>query len=222
MLIIDEALVRQMGFASPEAAVGQLIYAPNPGGATVTARVIGVTATETSDLQSVETPFGPLEGSVYAFSLYPGYGYYLPLIRVAKEDVAASLAAIETALTELAPHGLVDLQFYDDRFRTAYRQYARVGQLFMLLAATAFFISSVGLLGIAVYVASRRRHEIAVRKTLGSSVTRVVKLLLTDFSIPVLIGNLLAWPLGYYAAQTYLSAFAHRIELTPAPFLISM
>jgi putative ABC transport system permease protein len=221
-LIIDEALARQMGFASPEAAVGQLIYAPNPGGATVTARVIGVTTHEPTDLQSVETPFGPLEGSVYAFSLYPGYGYYLPLIRVAKEDVATSLAAIKTALEQLAPHGLVDLQFYDDRFREAYRQYARVSQLFMLLAATAFFISSVGLLGIAIYVASRRRHEIAVRKTLGSSVAGVVRLLLTDFSVPVLIGNLLAWPLGYLAAQTYLAAFAQRIDLTPAPFLLSL
>jgi putative ABC transport system permease protein len=92
----------------------------------------------------------------------------------------------------------------------------------MFLATTAFLISSVGLLGIAVHVASRRRHEIAVRKTLGSSVTGVIRLLLTGFSIPVLIGNLLAWPLGYLAAQTYLSAFALRIDLTPAPFLLSM
>jgi putative ABC transport system permease protein len=221
-LVIDEALARQMGFASPEAAVGQLIYAPNPGGATVAARVIGVTAHEAADPQAVETPFGPLEGSVYAFSFYPGYGYYLPLIRIAKEDVATSLAAIDTALAELAPHGLVDLQFYDDRFRDAYRQYARVGQLFILLSVTAFFISSVGLLGIAVYVASRRRHEIAVRKTLGSSVAGVAKLLLTDFSIPVLIGNLLAWPLGYLAAEAYLSAFAHRIDLTLTPFALSL
>jgi putative ABC transport system permease protein len=47
-------------------------------------------------------------------------------------------------------------------------------------------------------------------------------LLLTDFSIPVLIGNLLAWPLAYLAANAYLSAFALRIDLTPAPFLLSM
>jgi putative ABC transport system permease protein len=91
-----------------------------------------------------------------------------------------------------------------------------------LIAVTAFFISSVGLLGIAVHIASRRRHEIAIRKTLGSSVADVVRLLLTDFSIPVLIGNLLAWPLGYLAAQAYLAAFANRIDLSPAPFFISM
>jgi putative ABC transport system permease protein len=80
----------------------------------------------------------------------------------------------------------------------------------------------MGLLGIAVHAASQRRHEIAVRKTLGSSVALIVRLLLTDFSIPVLIGNLLAWPLAYLAAQAYLSVFAHRIDLTLAPFLLSL
>lgn len=87
---------------------------------------------------------------------------------------------------------------------------------------TAFIIASVGLLAIAIHAAARRRHEIAVRKTLGSSVLGVVRLLLTDFSIPVLIGNVIAWPLGYFAAATYLAAFADRIDLGPAPFFLSM
>jgi putative ABC transport system permease protein len=220
-LVIDEALARQMGYASPPAAIGQLMYIPGPAGTTA-ARVIGVTESEMSGLRAIQTPSGPLTGAAYAFSYYPGYGAYLPLVRVAQEDVAPAIAAIKAILAELAPNGPIDLQFYDDRFREAYRQYARVSQLFILLAATSFFISSVGLLGIAVHVASRRRHEIAVRKTLGSSVAGVVKLLLTDFSIPVLIGNLLAWPLGYFAAQAYLAAFANRIDLTLAPFVISM
>jgi putative ABC transport system permease protein len=221
-VIVDEAFARQLGYASPQSAVGDLIHSTNQAGGTIAARVIGVTASEMSGLQAAETPFGPIEGSIYVYSFYPGYGYYLPLVRVAQEDAGPAVAAIRATLAELAPNGPIDLQFYDDRFREAYRQYARVSQLFMLLAATAFFISSVGLLGIAVHVASRRRHEIAVRKTLGSSVAGVVRLLLTDFSLPVLIGNLLAWPLGYLAAQAYLAAFAHRIELTPTPFLLSM
>ncbi len=221
-LVIDEPLARQMGYASPQAAVGEVIYVPGPAGTPAPARVIGVTKAELSALRHFESPTGPVIGSAYAYSSYPGYGYYLPMIRVAAEDVAPAVAAIRTTLAELAPDGLADLQFYDDRFREAYGQYARISQLFILLAVTAFFISSVGLLGIAVHVASRRRHEIAIRKTLGSSVAGVVRLLLTDFSVPVLIGNLLAWPVGYLAAQAYLAAFANRIALSPTPFFLSM
>jgi putative ABC transport system permease protein len=46
--------------------------------------------------------------------------------------------------------------------------------------------------------------------------------LLVDFSKPALIANLLAWPPGYLAAEAYLQAFAHRIELSVTPFLISL
>ena len=50
----------------------------------------------------------------------------------------------------------------------------------------------------------------------------MVGLLLTDFSRPVLVGNVLAWPLAWVAANAYLAAFADRIDLTAAPFLVSM
>jgi putative ABC transport system permease protein len=144
-----------------------------------------------------------------------------PLVRIDRQNVSGALAAITRAWSQLSPNTPVDIQFFDDLFAQAYRQFNRISQLFILLASTAFAIASVGLLGIAVHVASRRRHEVAVRKTLGSSAGRVVRLLLADFSKPVIIGNLLAWPLGYLAAQSYLAAFASRIELTFAPFLLS-
>jgi putative ABC transport system permease protein len=73
-----------------------------------------------------------------------------------------------------------------------------------------------------VHVVSRRRHEAAVRKVLGSSAARIARLFLVDFSKPILAGNLFAWPMAYFAAQTYLSFFAQRIDLTPAPFALSL
>jgi putative ABC transport system permease protein len=75
---------------------------------------------------------------------------------------------------------------------------------------------------VAAHAAARRRHEIGVRKTLGSSAAGILRLLLIDFSKPALAANLLAWPLAYVAAQAYLSGFAYKVPLTPAPFLLSM
>ena len=46
-------------------------------------------------------------------------------------------------------------------------------------------------------------------------------MLIVDFSKPVLIANLLAWPVGYLAAQLFLQLFADRVALTPATFLLS-
>lgn len=60
------------------------------------------------------------------------------------------------------------------------------------------------------------------RKTLALGTGRILRMLLADISLPVLAGNLIAWPLAYMAAQSYLQAFAQRVPLTPEPFLFSL
>ncbi|MGD2134198.1 MAG: hypothetical protein PVI23_15515, partial [Maricaulaceae bacterium] len=219
-IIVDQAYTERLGFAAPEAAVGEIVYMPSGfagSGPAQPAEIIGVTETETTLLEASR-----VAGHVYAYGPNaPGGGAY-PIVRLSGRDVPATVEAIVAAWDELAPNIPANVRFFDQLFEENYRRYARVSQLFILLAGTAFIIASIGQLGIAVHAVSRRRHEIGVRKVLGSTSLGVVRLLLVDFSKPALIANLLAWPLGYFAAQTYLSAFAHRIELTPAPFLISM
>jgi putative ABC transport system permease protein len=97
-----------------------------------------------------------------------------------------------------------------------------VSQLFVLLAASAVVIAAIGQLGIAVHVATRRRREVGLRKTLGSSTSGVIGLLLVDFGRPVVLANLAAWPAAYLAAGEYLQAFAYRIAVTPWPFVLSL
>jgi putative ABC transport system permease protein len=216
-VIIDRKLSNSFGFATPEAAVGQTIHVPAPGGGPGRqAHIIGVTETEVNTLES-----NTAAGLSYSYMPRAMWGEQRPVVRLMRDQVPAALDSIERAFNELAPSIPAQIRFYSDQFEQRYRQYGRMSQLFILLASTAFIIASIGLLGIAVHVAAKRRHEIAVRKTLGSSAARVVRLLLADFSGPVLVGNLIAWPLAWLAAETYLRAFAERIELSPAPFIIS-
>ena len=222
-VIVDLDYAESLGFETPTAAIDQVVYVPErmtqmwrqPAQAM---RIIGVVET---DAMRVGASVGAGHMFLYS-SVSPFGGGQFPIARLSPDNLQATLGAITNVWDRLAPNLPVQMRFYDDLFEQSYREYARVSQVFTGLAITAFVISSMGLVGIAVHVASRRRHEIAVRKTLGSSVAGVIRLLLTDFSIPVLIGNLLAWPLGYLAAQTYLSAFAHSIDLNLAPFALSL
>ena len=223
-VVIDAPFAAGLGFPKPAAAVGQTVYISATimrmvgGTAPLPLNIIGVSEADRTRVGAI-----PAAGNIYMFApVSPMGNGQIPVVRIDRRDIPGALAAINRVWDELSPTTSPGIQFFDDLFYKNYRQHSQISQLFILLASTAFAISSIGLLGIAVHTASRRRHEIAVRKTLGSSVTRVIRLLLTDFSIPVLIGNLLAWPLGYLAAQAYLSAFLHRIDLTPAPFLLSM
>lgn len=221
--VIDAAQASALGFVSPQDAVDKIVYlsstmmrmfgdpTPSP------VQIIGVVETDKSRVSVVKA-----NGNMYCFAPdSPLQRQAFPVVRIDRRDVAGAVAAINRAWDSLSPSTSAGVRFYDDLFAIAYRQHSQIAQLFILLASTAFVIASVGLLGIAVHVAGRRRHEVAVRKTLGSSAGRVVRLLLVDFSKPVLMGNLVAWPLGYFASKAYLQAFQYRIALDAWPFLAS-
>ena len=53
----------------------------------------------------------------------------------------------------------------------------------------------------------------------GASVTDVVRMLVWQFSIPVLIANLIAWPIAWYYLNNWLETFAYRIDLSPLYFI---
>ena len=110
----------------------------------------------------------------------------------------------------------------DELFDENYENFARINQVFGGLALVAVAIALIGLFGMAVHVASRRVREIGVRKSIDAHSNEVVVMLIRDFSKPVLIANLAAWPLAYLAAQQYLSVFMHRIPLTPLAFGLSL
>jgi putative ABC transport system permease protein len=221
-IIVDRTYVRRLGFETPEAAIDATIYVPASftqafGRGAQPVRIVGVTETEPTLLESSDA-----EGTIYTYTPTAPWGGQYPIVRIPRDDAPATLAAITRVWDELAPAAPINVRFFDDLFAQSFSAYARVGQIFILLAACAFIIASIGQLGIVVHAASRRRHEIGVRKILGASTSGIARLLLIDFSKPALIGNAAAWPLGYVASQAYLSAFAHRIDLTPAPFLLSM
>ena len=57
---------------------------------------------------------------------------------------------------------------------------------------------------------------------MGATSVQVAVVLVRDFCKPVIFANLLAWPLGFMAATSYLNMFAQRAELGPGPFLASL
>jgi putative ABC transport system permease protein len=222
LLVVDEAYSRALGFATPQAAVDQTIYLPGSGARDAStplppARIIGVTETEMTQLEA-----GNSEGSVYLLNTAPAAGRLVPLVRVAPSDVDATVAAITEVWDMLAPDFPVNIRFLDQLFEQRFRPFAQASLALVLLGSSSLMVSITGLVGMAMHVAGRRRHEISIRKILGSSTARVLGLILWGFSKPVLIGNLIAWPFAYVAAQAYLRAFSEQIALTPTPFVFSL
>ncbi len=60
--------------------------------------------------------------------------------------------------------------------------------------------------------AERRTREIGIRKVMGAGVVDVVKLLLWQFSKPVVVANILAWPIAFYSRSFWLERLAYHVS----------
>ena len=83
------------------------------------------------------------------------------------------------------------------------------------------FISCLGLIGLASFVAERRTKEIGIRKVMGASNQIIVFLLSKEFIFWVLVSNIIAWPLAWLAGNKWLQNFAFRIDLDLMPFVLA-
>ena len=82
-------------------------------------------------------------------------------------------------------------------------------------------IGCLGLFGLAAFTAERRTKEIGIRKVLGARTRDIVRLLVWQFSRPVIIANIIAWPVAWWMMRDWLNGFDQRIALTPIPFVIA-
>ena len=114
-----------------------------------------------------------------------------------------------------------DFVFLDSSFNTLYEEERRFGQLFTVSSGLAIVIACLGLFALAAFTLERRRKEIAVRKVLGASVKSLTLLVVSDFSKLVLIGALIAIPVGYWLMQDWLASFAYQININnPLLFIL--
>jgi putative ABC transport system permease protein len=217
-VVIDRRLASQLGWIRAEDAIGQRVYIPlsRIGQTDQELRIVGVV--EHRPL-SLTTP----SATANMFYLVPdAAGFQEVLVRIDPAHVSDAISAIDSVWRSLSPNIPIARQFVDEMFEQNYARFSRVNAMIVALAIIAVIVSMLGLFGMALFVAARRRHEIGVRKTVGATTRQVAVLLLQDFSKPVLMANVLVWPLAYFAMQAYLSTFVHRIDVSLLPFLGSL
>ena len=90
-----------------------------------------------------------------------------------------------------------------------------------ILMGIVFVITSLGLLGLAVFITEQKTKEIGIRKVLGASISRIIVLLSKDFLKWIVIANTVAWPAAYFAMTKWLQNFAYRVEIAPLFFVLS-
>jgi len=205
-IVVNRAAVTALGFRSPAAAVGRTVGGQYPR------TIIGVI-----DGLRFFSPRTPDQAIYYQYNRATP-GTPVAAIRFTG-DPRAMLERVRRVWHRLAPQVPLVADTADRRLAQFYRADDRAARLFGIGAALAVLIACLGLWGLASFNIARRTREIGIRKTLGASSTDIVKLLVTDFLRPVLLANLVAWPLAYAAMRMWLAGFGDRIALSPLYFV---
>jgi putative ABC transport system permease protein len=114
-----------------------------------------------------------------------------------------------------------EYHFLDQTIGQLYASEKRMGKIFLSFAFLAIFISCLGLFGLASFTAEQRTKEIGIRKVLGASSGNIVLNLTKDFTKWVLVANVIAWPIAYFAMQTWLQNFAYKTGMGAWTFILS-
>jgi putative ABC transport system permease protein len=200
--LINETFARTAGWKDP---VGKELSAFDK------ARVVGVV--KDFHFETFHAPIEPM-------ALFPESGNMLA-VRTGPGDIRDIVGRLKRTFEATTKSQPWDFSFFDDEYDALYRKERRAGEIFGAFAALAVFIACLGLLGLAAFAVERRTKEIGIRKVMGASASRLAVGLSREFVGLVLLADLIAWPLAYFAMSRWLRGFAYRIGLGPGVFLMA-
>ena len=206
-IMINESAIGRLGLGSPEEAVGKLIFsgAGQPEeNLTATYEIIGVVP---------DIHFDSLKSTIRPeiYEIHVDYGNAISARFSGNPDELVE--NVRLLWEQEIPSIPFDYSFIRDAVARQYNAEQWQANMLAAFSGLAIFIACLGLYGLASFTADRRTKEIGIRKVMGASVFDVVRLLIWQFSKPVIIANLIAWPISYYAMNNWLENFVYRIEV---------
>jgi putative ABC transport system permease protein len=210
-VIVNETAVRTAGWKNP---IGKkIVY---PGGNNQTFHVIGVVKDfNVRSARIIIEPFAlfyPTSKTNHAYSDYI-------IASIDAQHTADILRQTEKIWKSFAPDVPFEYSFLDKNYEALYRREQRMGDIFSIFTTLSILVASLGLFGLSVYTAERRIREIGIRKILGASVKNLVGLLSKDFLKLVLISAVIAFPLAWWAMNSWLQYFPYRTPIGIEVFL---
>ena len=221
-VIIDEMAAQSLGWENATEAIGQSFYRrydANNNREEISVELVVVGAMSERKYEFLDfTTFG-VEGHIYM--LQPQNAEYL-IVKVDRNRLNEGLQHIDSTWNQLMPEVPLKREYVDDLFYQTYGMFLGISASIGILSLFGFFVASIGLLGNATFITNIRQREVGIRKVMGASSGKLLRMLLLDFAKPILFANALAWPLGFFIGQTYTSFFAAQVNINFLPFIVSL
>ncbi|MCJ7581521.1 MAG: FtsX-like permease family protein, partial [Candidatus Aminicenantes bacterium] len=205
--VLNEEAAKLTGLESP---IGKMFSVWEDEG-----QIIGIVKNFHS--QSLHNEIGPV---VFTLSQRHGSHSFI-FVKIRPNDVSQTLASLEKITSKFAPNDLFRYSFLDDDVQSQYTDDRQRGTIYKYFSILAIFISCLGLFGMASFISEQRTKEIGIRKVMGASVTNIVMKVSKDFIFLLVLSNIVAWPIAYFALSGMLNNYAYRTNFPIWIFVLS-
>ncbi len=205
--ILNETAVRTFGWLSPQEALGATFRDDDPKGIAV-----GVVK---------DFHFAGLQKAIESHVILLRGGYRYLTLKIRPGRISQTLPLIEEKFRTLFPGRVFEYFFLDEDFDRQYGKEEQTARIFGIFTFLGILISSLGLIGLAAFVAQQRTKEIGIRKVMGASVGSILGMLIREFLVLVLVANVIAWPACAVVMNRWLQSFAYRINIGAPAFLFA-
>jgi len=210
--LINEAVLKYLGFNSPQDAIGKYITSEMAN------RTVVVGVVKDFNYQSLKNEVG---GYIYYTMNNAPESLRTLLVRYNTRDLPQLTHSIEGKFKSDLPNSSFDFEFLDNRIQNLYASEQHMASTATTFSILAIFVACLGLFGLAAFIAEQRTKEIGIRKVLGASVAGITQLLTADFLKLVILSILIASPIGWYLMDKWLMAFSYRISISPWAFVVA-
>ena len=211
-VLVNELALRNLGVETPEEAINKRFYSLNEEATLKEYIVVGVLPSQ--NIVGLMNQVKPWYFQYHPESLRIGS------IRITGGNMMDTVAAIEDTWDRVVPDYPMQGRFLDDVFDDVFNILKFMNMALAGFAFIALALAMIGLFGLAAFMAAQRTKEIGVRKVLGASSVQIARLLVWQFSKPVMWALFLALPAAYFFSNLYLNFFAQRIS-TQVPILLA-
>ncbi|MBL6447910.1 ABC transporter permease [Fulvivirga sp. 29W222] len=208
-VVVNEEFLKVARINSPEEALGRMVHIWNRD-----VPITGVVKNFYSrNLRMKMEPVMLVNGMGNARTLS---------VKLSGKDFNNQLNAVKRTWQQVYPEYTFEYEFVDEAVASMYESEERMATIFTFFSSVAIFIGCLGLFGLVSYTTNQKVKEIGIRKALGASVSNILSLVSKDFMMPVVIGFVIAAPLGWYLMSQWLQNYQNRIDLDAGVFVVAL
>jgi len=210
-VVVNELTLTKLGIGSATDAINQRFYDLDEDNNLRELVIVGVVPTQNIiGLFNTEKPW---------VFMYQSSDLRIGSVRITGPDFMSAVAQIEASWKRVIPEYPIQGRFLDDVFNDVFKVLKYMNMALAGFAFVALVLALIGLFGLAAFMATQRTREIGIRKVLGANSLQIARLLVWQFSKPVMWALLLALPAAWFASRSYLEFFSDRID-TPIVILL--